>query len=99
MDNEEWQKRKLKYRSLYLQGTVSGAEKSFVHRILKIRRNTARSVEKKRMEELIAELENIIKDINVTEIADHLNEESLWNWCGAWRQEANNVLEEMKKIC
>ena len=51
------------------------------------------------MEELIAELENLIKDINVTEIADHLNEESLWNWCGAWRQEANNVLEEMKRIC
>lgn len=51
------------------------------------------------MEELIAELENLIKDINVTEIADHLNEESLWNWCGAWRQKANNVLEEIKKIC
>ena len=69
-----------------------------MHRILKIRRNTARSVENI-MEELIADLEGLIKKINVDEIADHLNEESLWNWCGAWRQEANDVLEEMKRIC
>lgn len=70
-----------------------------MHRILKIRRNTARSVEKKRMEELIAEIEGLIKKINVDEIADHLNNESLWNWCGAWRQEATEIVEEIKRIC
>ena len=50
------------------------------------------------MEELIAEIEGLIKKINVDEIADHLNEESLWNWCGAWREEARRILKEMKDV-
>lgn len=48
------------------------------------------------MEELIAEIENMIADVNVTEIADHISEESLWNWCGAWRQKATEVVEKIK---
>lgn len=48
------------------------------------------------MEELIAEMENMIADVNVAEIADHINEESLWNWCGAWREKAIGILDEMR---
>lgn len=48
------------------------------------------------MEELIREMENMIADVNVTEIADHINEESLWNWCGAWRERADEILNEMR---
>ena len=49
------------------------------------------------MEELIKEMEDMIADVNVNEIADHLKEESLWNWCGAWREEAKRILREMRK--
>lgn len=49
------------------------------------------------MKKLMQELEDMISDVNVNEIADHLNDESLFNWCGAWRQEARSILEEMKK--
>lgn len=56
----------------------------------------ANIVEKIRMEELIAEMENMIADVNVAEIADHINEESLWNWCGAWREKAAEILNEMR---
>ena len=49
------------------------------------------------MEDLIKEMRDLIKDINVNEIADHLNEESLWNWCGVWRQTAERILDDMEK--
>ena len=39
----------------------------------------------------------MIEDINVNEIADHLNEESLFNWCGAWREEAKRRLEAIRE--
>ena len=52
--------------------------------------------ERTKMEELITEMENIIADVNVAEIADHINEESLWNWCGAWREKAAEILNEMR---
>ena len=39
----------------------------------------------------------MIEDINVSEIADHLNEESLFNWCGAWREEAKRRLEAIRE--
>ena len=57
----------------------------------------ANIVERINMEELIAEMENIIADVNVEEIAAHINEESLWNWCGAWRERANELMGEIKK--
>ena len=47
-------------------------------------------------EKLIQEMDGMIADINVNEIADHLKEESLFNWCGAWRQEARRVLEDIR---
>ena len=50
-----------------------------------------------KMEELIKEMRDLIKDINVNEIADHLNEESLWNWCGVWRQTAERIMDDMEK--
>ena len=56
----------------------------------------ANIVERINMEELIAEMENMIADVNVAEIADHINEESLWNWCGAWREKAAEILNEMR---
>lgn len=56
----------------------------------------ANIVERINMEELIAEMENMIADVNVAEIADHINEESLWNWCGAWREKAIGILDEMR---
>ena len=49
------------------------------------------------MEELIKEMEETVADVNVNEIADHLKEESLWNWCGAWRGHVNRILKDMKK--
>lgn len=48
------------------------------------------------MEQLITEMEGMIADVNVAEIADHINEESLWNWCGAWREKATEILDEMR---
>ena len=56
----------------------------------------ANIVERINMEELIAEMENMIADVNVAEIADHINEESLWNWCGAWREKATEILNEIR---
>lgn len=47
---------------------------------------------------LIEEMDGMIADVNVNEIADHLNEESLWNWCGAWRENARRILKEMKDV-
>lgn len=41
-------------------------------------------------------IEKLIQDVNIHEIADHLNEESLWNWCGAWREEAKEAVDDMK---
>ena len=41
--------------------------------------------------------EEMIEDINVNEIADHLNEETLFNWCGAWREEAKSRLEAIRE--
>lgn len=49
------------------------------------------------MEKLIKEMENLISDVNANEIADHLKEESLRNWCGAWREEARRILREIAK--
>lgn len=49
------------------------------------------------MEKLIKEMEDMVADVNVNEIADHLKEESLWNWCGAWREEAKRILKDMRK--
>ena len=49
------------------------------------------------MEELISEMENMIADINVSEIADHLSDESLFNFCGAWREGATRILNDIKK--
>ena len=48
------------------------------------------------MEELIEKMERMIADVNVNEIADHINDESLWNWCGAWRERADEILNEMR---
>lgn len=50
-----------------------------------------------KMEELIKEMEDMVADVNVEEIADHLKEESLWNWCGAWRENAKRILADMRK--
>ena len=47
---------------------------------------------------LIEEMNKMVDVINVNEIADHLNEESLFNWCGAWRQDAREILQEMKSL-
>lgn len=53
--------------------------------------------ERDEFRELIEEMEDMICDVNVNEIADHLNEESLWNWCGAWREEAKRRLEAIEE--
>ena len=44
---------------------------------------------------IIKELRYLIKEINVNEIADHLNDESLFNWCGAIREELNERIDEL----
>jgi hypothetical protein len=45
---------------------------------------------------VLGDLEEKIKLINVSEIADHLNEEALFNWCGAWREDALSLTKELK---
>lgn len=46
---------------------------------------------------LLDSVAEMIEDINVNEIADHLNDESLFNWCGAWREEAKRRLEAIRE--
>ncbi len=50
----------------------------------------------KKMQNDINELEKLIEDINVNEIAAHVDQESLWNWCGAWRHAAMDALNRIK---
>lgn len=49
------------------------------------------------MKDLITEMREMICNVNVNEIADHLNDESLFNWCGAWREEARRVVDDIER--
>ena len=46
---------------------------------------------------LIAELRRIVRRINVTEIADRLDDEMLFNWCGAIREDFNCILNDLEE--
>ena len=46
----------------------------------------------------IDELRELIEEVSIDTIADHLNEEMLWNWCGAWRQRAHDALDEVERM-
>jgi hypothetical protein len=41
-------------------------------------------------------LDGFVADVNVVEIASHIDEEKLWNWCGAWREAIRVVLKELE---
>ena len=64
--------------------------------IQRILRNYVKGVEKKMLKKPLVELEELIEDVNVTEIADHIDSESLQNWSGAWRYEAKDAVERAK---
>ena len=48
------------------------------------------------LDDLYKELEEKISEVNVNTIADNLNHELLWNWCGAWREETIEIIKEIK---
>ena len=48
------------------------------------------------LDDLYKELEEKISEVNVNTIADNLNHEILWNWCGAWREETIEIIKEIK---
>lgn len=71
-----------------------------MHLILKIHKNIARNAERHivaDMKTLFEEMEEMIAEINVGNIADHINEESLFNFCGAWREETTRILNDIKR--
>lgn len=43
------------------------------------------------------EMEDVIADINVSNIADYINDDKLFNFCGAWREEAMRILNDIKR--
>ena len=49
------------------------------------------------MDNPIDELRELIEEVSIDIIADNLNEERLWNWCGAWRQRAHDALDEIEQ--
>lgn len=46
---------------------------------------------------LIRELRRMVRKINVNEIADRLNEEKLWNWCGAMREDFSVIIDDLEE--
>lgn len=53
-------------------------------------------MEKMKVKKLLNELDGFVADVNVVEIASHIDEEKLWNWCGAWREAIRSVLKELE---
>lgn len=50
------------------------------------------------MNTILDEMEKLTADVNVNEIADHLSDESLFNWCGAWREEMRELINELRRM-
>ena len=54
-------------------------------------------MEKMKVKKLLNELDGFVADVNVVEIASHIDEETLWNWCGAWKQDARAILNDIER--
>lgn len=48
------------------------------------------------LDDLFRELAEKIAEINVNNIADNIDHGTLWDWCGAWREETKEIIEEIK---
>ena len=46
---------------------------------------------------LIDDLYQQIDKVSVTMIAPRIEEEKLWNWCGAWKQDARAILNDLER--
>lgn len=54
--------------------------------------------ERREMSRATEELKELIDNkITVAEVANHLDDESLWNFCGAFREEAKGLMYDMAK--
>ena len=51
----------------------------------------------KKLMKLFTELYDLVEDVRVEEIAEHIDTESLWAWCGAWRQGIRVVLNDLER--
>lgn len=45
---------------------------------------------------LIQNLRNLVRDVNVEEIAEQIKDSNLWDWSDAWRQEADALLDRIE---
>jgi len=50
------------------------------------------------MNDLLNELDTLISLITVDHIADKIDGGCLWDWCGAWRQEADEIIQEIRRL-
>ena len=46
---------------------------------------------------LIDDLYQQIDKVSVTMIAPRIEEEKLWNWCGAWKQDTKAILKDLER--
>ena len=46
---------------------------------------------------LISDLYEKIDEVSVDTIAPRISEEKLWNWCGAWKQDARAILNDLER--
>ena len=51
----------------------------------------------KRLILLISDLYEKIDEVSVDTIAPRISEEKLWNWCGAWKQDARAILNDLER--
>ena len=54
-------------------------------------------MEKTKLMILISDLYEKIDEVSVDTIAPRISEEKLWNWCGAWKQDARAILNDIER--
>lgn len=50
------------------------------------------------IDKCIAEMRRLAKQITVNSIAEHFDENVLFNWCGALRQDFTDVIDELEGL-